>query len=129
MKVLRIRDEEYRCSDVMPVGLMLDIAKAGDGGIAAVAAIGTVLDTLVVPEDRARLKAVLYRTEDPLDFEELSEAVGPLIAEYASRPTERPSRSPDGSTPIGTSSRVVSLSPVTDRVESASSTDGQSAVS
>lgn len=130
MKTLRLKHHEFACIDVMPVGVVFDIAEGVEAGeFKGILALRSALYALVVEDEHERLTAALRDPHDPVDFDALNEAVGTLITAYTDRPTERPSSSPDGAESTVRSSRVVSLSPATGRGDVTSSRDGQQAVS
>lgn len=131
MKSLNLRGEELRCIDVIPPGLLFDLADMTNeqDTMRVMSLIGRFLNAIVVPEDLQRYRAILYDTQNVLGITELSDEAGRLITEYAGRPTVRPSESPAGSDTTGQPSRVVSLLPAMDRTAETSSEDGPPAAS
>lgn len=127
-KALIIRDKTFPAKEKLSPWLLMKVAKAHRSGdyMAIMAAQYDFLTTQVV--DKAGLVSYLDGVDD-ITEEELDQATGNLIAEYAERPTERPSSLPDGSTPTGKPSRVVSFSKGTAKAGEASSRAGQSAAS
>jgi len=133
VKTLRLGGRDLRCIDKLPLGLLFDLAEAMSSGtentMRAVAAMSTVVKTVVVKEDLASLSEVLHDTTNVVDITELNEAIGNLMVQYAERPTVKPSVSLNGRERTGGSSKVVSLSRGTVRVDEASPTDGASVAS
>ena len=128
-KVLRLKEQEFRCIPQCPPGVLFDLADAEDGGTSSLKAFRDFMFTLVEDDEHERLNALLRDRRDPPSFADLEQAIGELVKAYSGRPTERPSRSPTGVEATGGPSRVVSLSRGTVRTVEASLPDGESAVS
>ena len=114
-KILYFAGEEFRCIDKMPASVMLDFAGASTESTGMM--WRGIIDTLLEADEPERFWALVYRKNDPPEWEEFEAAMARLIQEYTDRPTERPSRSPSGVESTGgesraaSSPRVVNLSP------------------
>lgn len=133
MKVLSLGGETFRCIDSVPLGLVFDLAEAMGGGeegsMAMVAGIAKAIRTIVVKDDRARLKAVLDREENAVTFDELNNAMGSIMEEYGKRPTKQLSPLPSGRDETMRPSKVVSLYRGTVETAETSTRAGKSAAS
>lgn len=108
---LVIRGERFACSDAgFSAWVLMRLAKAQTSGDETIAMAGMYDSIIAVvrPEEHERFGT--FMQAQGIQFPELNEALGTLIAGYAARPTERPSESPAGPQLTGPSSRVVSLS-------------------
>jgi len=123
-KSIELNGVSLACIDALPPGIYLDLVEGFKGNI-VVASI-KFLQGVVIPEDRAKLDAVLYNTENVCPWPELSDVATKVLQEYSGRPTERPSDSPTGSESTGQTTRVVSFSRGTVEEEAIPSEDGQS---
>lgn len=132
-KIMKLGGREFRCVDVLPLGLVFDLAEAMDaeaGGFAAIAAMSKLTRTLVVPDERKELKKFLDSVENPISFDDLNEALGEVLKQFgADRPTARSSRSSPSGGASGPGSKVVSLSRGTVKTDDQSRKDGASAAS
>lgn len=130
---LRIEGREpLRCiaTKSLPPGPVFELAAAMKSGddMAALAVMWRFIETVVVKDEHAKLRDMLYDTENVITFDQLNVAIGTLMKEYAQRPTPRPSSSAPGRSTRPGTSRVVSLSRGTVRDEP-SSTGGNSVAS
>jgi hypothetical protein len=129
-KILRLGGKELRCIETLPIGVMFDLAEAMEAGeMAAVAGMSRTLRGIVVPDDRAALKAVLNNTETPVTFDELNTALGGVLSNVVGRPTTPRSSSPPGPAATAPRSKVVSLYRATGRAAATSTPDGTSVAS
>lgn len=125
-KTIDIKGRTLRCIPKCPPSAFFALAEAersGDGS-ASLLSYRDFLYTVVVDEDQETLRDLLADRVDPPTFEELNEAIGGAMLEYAGRPTQRPSRSSRGPEPTGGTSKVVSLSQGTVEVVETSSPAG-----
>lgn len=130
MPILKLGEHEFRCIERPPLGLMFDLAEAEmQGDSAALVALRKFVRVVVEDDEQERLEELFNNRRATLSIEDLNAGISALMEDYSGRPTERPSRSSSGPEPTGASSRVVSLSRGTVRVEETSSQDGQSAAS
>ena len=131
-KLIRLGDRELRCIEVMPLGMVFDLAEAMDVVIGEsapmkqTAALSRFLKKIVVAEDLPKLQEVLHDTVTAVTFGDLNEAVGSLMVEYSGRPFAQRRSSSPGPTSTGGSSRVVSLWRGTGKTPARSSKPGRS---
>ena len=112
MPLLKLGGQEFRCIPQLPVGLIFDMVEGGDRAAAGEADPGLVMrirdlvNSVVEDDEIERLWALLRDKHAAISIEQLTMAMEVVIAEYAGRPTARPSgSSAGGSRTAGTSSR------------------------
>lgn len=91
MHVLVLGDQEFVCSDKLPMSTLIRYA---DNDLLS---LHHILVKLVDPDDLDRM----WDAFEELDPEEVNTAIGDLVTTYSERPTERPSSSRRGSRNTG----------------------------
>lgn len=109
MVAIEIRGRVFPCVDRLPGALMLRLgaAHASRDPAAQAGAVWDLIRYAVLPDVWPEFEAWVMDQHggDPVSAEELAEAAGGLIQEYAERPTGRPSDSRPSPRPSGQSSR------------------------
>lgn len=118
MAEIVIRGRSFPCVDRLPGALILRIgaATAGRDPMAQAGAIWDMIRYAVRADVWPEFEAWVMDQHggDPVSAEEIAEAAGALIQEYAERPTERPSDSRSSPRPSGRLSRGDWSSPDTE---------------
>lgn len=127
MPELRLAEHAFPCRDRLPPWRLMELAAAVNSAdpMKQMGGMHDFVLGVVLPEHHpAFVRAMRALDDDDTALDQLNAAIGELMKEYQSRPTERPSRSPGGVVPTGRLSRVVSLSRGTARADETSSMDG-----
>lgn len=129
MPELVIEGQRFPCRESLPPWRLMELASAmrSKNVMAQLGGMHDFVIAVIQPEYQGDfMDAMRAMDDDPDVVTKLNESIGTLMAEYSSRPTERPSQLPAGQSPTGQPSRVVSLSRGTVMEVPESSMDGAS---
>lgn len=93
----RIDGEDFYAAAVIPADVWGDLAQfaATQDSKARVEAIGSFMDSVLLPESRDRLAERMKSTEEPMSLDEVADVLTYLVQEvYGKRPTGPSSASP-----------------------------------